>query len=119
MDSSTFHNYTRELCWVEMNFYKAWESVWRVSWEAQLVRSYKDTYISWTPWYSIMSTSGGIAGAGAKVTGAVGDVFAKLTFDEEFIDRRQHQKAAPPKLGSKFGGFAKVVMSQRACITQH
>ena len=66
------------------------------------------------------TTSGGIAGAGAKVTGAVGDVFAKLTFDEEFIDRRQHQKAAPPKLGSKLGGFAKVVISQRACITtQH
>ena len=56
-----------------------------------------------------MSTSGGIAGAGAKVTGAVGDVFAKLTFDEEFIDRRQQQKAAPPKLGSKLGGFAKVL----------
>ena len=54
--------------------------------------------------------SGGIAGAGAKVTGAVGDVFAKLTFDEDFIDRRQQQKAAPPKLGSKLGGFAKVVI---------
>ena len=54
------------------------------------------------------AASGGIAGAGAKVTGAVGDVFAKLTFDEEFIDRRQQQKAAPPKLGAKFGGFAKV-----------
>ena len=53
-------------------------------------------------------TSGGIAGAGAKVTGAVGDVFAKLTFDEEFIDRRQQQKAAPPRFGSKFTGFAKV-----------
>ena len=45
------------------------------------------------------------------MTGAVGDVFAKLTFDEEFIDRRQHQKAAPPKLGSKLGGFAKVNLS--------
>ena len=56
-----------------------------------------------------ISPSGGIAGAGAKVTGAVGDVFAKLTFDEEFIDRRQQQKAAPPKLGSKLGGFTKVM----------
>ena len=55
-----------------------------------------------------ISSSGGIVGVGAKVTGAVGDVFAKLTFDEEFIDRRQQQKAAPPKLGSKLGGFAKV-----------
>jgi len=35
-------------------------------------------------------------------------VFAKLTFDEEFIDRRQQQKAAPPRFGSKFTGFAKV-----------
>jgi len=52
------------------------------------------------------------------VTGAVGDVFAKLTFDEEFIDRRQQQKAAPPKLGSKLGGFAKVPTNQKyiACL---
>ena len=60
---------------------------------------------------TLTSTSGGIAGAGAKVTGAVGDVFAKLTFDEQFIDRRQQQKAAPPKLGLKLGGFAKVVIT--------
>ena len=60
-----------------------------------------------------MSTSGGLAGAGAKMTGAVGDVFAKLTFDEEFIDRRQQQKAAPPKLGAKFGGFAKVLITMQ------
>ena len=53
------------------------------------------------------------------MTGAVGDVFAKLTFDEEFIDRRQHQKAAPPRFGSKLGGFAKVVMSQNVCTSQH
>jgi len=52
--------------------------------------------------------SGGVAGAGAKVTGAVGDVFAKLTFDEEFIDRRQQQKTASPRIGSKFTGFGKV-----------
>lgn len=45
------------------------------------------------------------------MTGAVGDVFAKLTFDEEFIDRRQQQKAAPPKLGLKLGGFAKVTIT--------
>ena len=48
------------------------------------------------------------------MTGAVGDVFAKLTFDEEFINRRQQQRAAPPKLGSKFGGFAKVLII--ACL---
>ena len=42
------------------------------------------------------------------MTGAVGNVFTKLTFDEEFIDRCQQQKVAPPKLGSKLGGFAKV-----------
>lgn len=51
---------------------------------------------------------GGITGASARITGAVGDVFAKLTFDDEFINKRQHQKAKPPKLGSKLGGFAKV-----------
>ena len=51
---------------------------------------------------------GGLTGAGAKITGAVGDVFAKLTFDEQFQDKRQQQKTRPPKLGSKLGGFAKV-----------
>jgi hypothetical protein len=51
---------------------------------------------------------GGLTGAGARITGTVGDVFAKLTFDEEFIDKRQQQKSRPPRLGSKLGGFAKV-----------
>ena len=51
---------------------------------------------------------GGLTGAGAKITGAVGDVFAKLTFDEQFQEKRQQKKTRPPKLGSKFGGFAKV-----------
>ena len=51
---------------------------------------------------------GGITGAGARITGTVGDVFAKLSFDEEFIDKRQQQKTRPPKLGQKLGGFAKV-----------
>ncbi|CAI8053010.1 Vacuolar protein sorting-associated protein 13A (Fragment) [Geodia barretti] len=54
-------------------------------------------------------TVGGITGAGAKITGAVGDVFAKLTFDEQFQDKRQQRKTKPPRLGSKFGGFAKNV----------
>ena len=53
-------------------------------------------------------TIGGITGAGARITGTVGDVFAKLTFDEEFIDKRQQQKSRPPRLGSRLGGFAKV-----------
>ncbi len=59
---------------------------------------------------SLLTTShaGGITGASARITGAVGDVFAKLTFDENFINKRQQQKAKPPKLGSKLGGFAKV-----------
>ena len=52
--------------------------------------------------------AGGLTGAGAKITGAVGDVFAKLTFDENFQDKRQQQKTQKSKLGSKFGGFAKV-----------
>jgi len=69
------------------------------------------------PIYPLLTcTLGGIAGAGAKVTGAVGDVFAKLTFDEEFIDRRQQQKAAPPRFGSKFTGFAKVRLRSKLVI---
>ena len=52
--------------------------------------------------------AGGVTGASARITGAVGDVFAKLSFDDEFISKRQQQKAKPPKMGSKLGGFAKV-----------
>ena len=52
--------------------------------------------------------TGGVTGATARITGAVGDVFAKLSFDNEFINKRQQQKAKPPKMGSKLGGFAKV-----------
>lgn len=57
---------------------------------------------------STCAFQGGLTGAGARITGAFGDVFAKLTFDDEFIDKRQVEKARPPKLGSKLGGFAKV-----------
>lgn len=35
-------------------------------------------------------------------------MFAKLTFDDEFIDRRQLEKAKSTKLGSKAFGFLKV-----------
>ena len=35
----------------------------------------------------IYCLSGGITGAGARITGTVGDVFARLTLDEEFIDK--------------------------------
>ena len=59
---------------------------------------------------------GGLTGAGAKITGAVGDVFAKLTFDEQFQDKRQQQKTKPPRLGSKFGGFAKVCVCVCGCL---
>lgn len=61
--------------------------------------------------------AGGITGAGAKITGAVGDVFAKLTFDEQFQDKRQQQKTKPPRMGSKLGGFAKVCLSS-VCVFQ-
>ena len=61
-----------------------------------------------------------MTGAGAKITGAVGDVFAKLTFDENFQDKRQQQKTQKSKLGSKFGGFAKVYIhytcNPRVCV---
>ncbi|XP_064395949.1 intermembrane lipid transfer protein VPS13A-like isoform X2 [Halichondria panicea] len=52
---------------------------------------------------------GGITGASSRITGSVGDVLSKLTFDAEFINKRQQQKAKPPKIGSKLGGFAKNV----------
>ena len=48
----------------------------------------------------------------------MGDVFAKLTFDEEFIDKRQQQKTRPPKLGQKLGGFARV-SCQYFCICMY
>ena len=52
--------------------------------------------------------SGGLTGAGARITGAFGDVFAKLSFDDSFIDRRQQEKVKSTKFGSKVGGFFKV-----------
>ena len=55
---------------------------------------------------------GGLTGAGAKITGAFGDVFAKLSFDDQFIDRRQQEKIKTSgKLGSKVGGFFKASSS--------
>ncbi len=56
----------------------------------------------------ISRSIGGVTGAGAKITGAVGDVFAKLSFDDKFMDKRQQEKTRPPRLGMKLGGFAKV-----------
>lgn len=46
-------------------------------------------------------------------------MFAKLTFDDEFIDKRQVEKARPPKLGSKLGGFAKVGTIGSMTILMH
>ena len=53
-------------------------------------------------------SSGGLTGAGARITGAFGDIFAKLSFDDDFIDQRQQQKVKSSKLSSKVGGFFKV-----------
>lgn len=61
-----------------------------------------------SPHLTFVHCAGGLTGAGARITGAFGDVFAKLTFDEEFIEQRQQTKAKPPKMGWKLGGFAKV-----------
>ncbi len=58
--------------------------------------------------FMCMCAPGGLTGAGARITGVFGDAFAKLTFDEEFQDRRQQTKAKPPKMGWKLGNFAKV-----------
>lgn len=59
--------------------------------------------ISW-----LFCPPGGLTGAGARITGAFGDVFAKLTFDDDFIEQRQQTKVKPPKIGWKLGNFAKV-----------
>ena len=69
---------------------------------------------SWINYYGLYLV-GGLTGAGARITGTVADVFAKLTFDEEFIDKRQQQKTRPPKLGQKLGGFARVNYSGPPC----
>jgi len=55
-----------------------------------------------------VAAAGGLTGAGARITGAFGDVFAKLSFDDEFIEQRQQTKTKPPKMGWKLGSFAKV-----------
>ena len=52
--------------------------------------------------------TGGVTGAGARITGVFGDVFAKLTFDDDFIDRRQQERVKSNKLGYTVGGFVKV-----------
>ena len=52
--------------------------------------------------------TGGVTGAGARITGVVGDVVAKLTFDEDFIDRRQQERVKSNTLGYTVGGFVKV-----------
>lgn len=52
--------------------------------------------------------TGGLTGAGARITGTVGDVFAKLSFDSDFMDRRQQEKVKGPGIGSTVGGFFKV-----------
>lgn len=51
---------------------------------------------------------GGVTGAGARITGAFGDVVAKLSFDEQFLVRREQEKVKSTKFGSKLGGFLKV-----------
>ena len=52
--------------------------------------------------------SGGLTGAGARITGAFGDVFAKLSFDDSFINRRQQEKVKSTKFTPKVGEFFKV-----------
>ena len=48
--------------------------------------------------------TGGIAGVGAKVTGALGDAVAKLTFDKEF----QGQRRQGETIGQGIGGLGRV-----------
>ena len=50
--------------------------------------------------------AGGIAGVGAKLTGALGDALAKLTFDKEFQGQRRQGDTS---IGQGIGGLGKVV----------
>lgn len=51
--------------------------------------------------------AGGIAGVGARFTGVVGDVVAKLTFDDEFMEQRKRQQSS---LGQGLDSLTKVIV---------
>ena len=53
--------------------------------------------------------AGGVAGAGAKVTGSLGNVVAKLTFDKDHQESRiQEKKKQDSSFLHRFGGLGKV-----------
>ena len=52
---------------------------------------------------------GGVAGAGAKVTGSLGNVVAKLTFDKDHQESRIQDKGKQDSsILHRFGGLGKV-----------
>jgi vacuolar protein sorting-associated protein 13A/C len=65
-------------------------------------------------------TVGGVAGAGAKVTGSLGNVVAKLTFDKDHQESRiQEKKKQDSSMFHRFGGLAKsMVRGVTGVVTQ-
>ena len=54
---------------------------------------------------------GGVAGAGAKVTGSLGNVVAKLTFDKDHQESRIQDKGKQDSsILHRFGGLGKVLL---------
>ena len=61
---------------------------------------------------------GGVAGAGAKVTGSLGNVVAKLTFDKDHQESRiQEKKKQDSSILHRFGGLGKVSISSVRVVT--
>lgn len=59
---------------------------------------------------------GGVAGAGAKVTGSLGNVVAKLTFDKDHQESRIQDKGKQDSsILHRFGGLGKVCISHTPC----
>ena len=61
---------------------------------------------------------GGVAGAGAKVTGSLGNVVAKLTFDKDHQESRiQEKKKQDSSFLHRFGGLGKVSISSVTVVS--
>lgn len=62
---------------------------------------------------NVLVVLGGVAGAGAKVTGSLGNVVAKLTFDKDHQESRIQDKGKQDSsILHRFGGLGKVTVSR-------
>lgn len=69
--------------------------------------------VSW----SVCVVLGGVAGAGAKVTGTLGNVVAKLTFDKDHQESRIQDKGKQDSsILHRFGGLGKVFACTHAQV---